>query len=68
MKRPGDEVVQLYERRADRKQLGGFGRVSLKPSETRTVETPFTTKEGSTLLVGGSSADERLKTTVKNAD
>ena len=65
-KRPGDEVVQLYEWRAGLKQLRGFQRVSLQPRETRTVEMPFTAKRGTTrIAVGGSSADERQQTTVR---
>jgi beta-glucosidase len=64
-KRAGDEVVQLYEHAADRKQLRGFQRVSLKPNETRTVEMPFKPETGSArLVVGGSSADARLETTI----
>jgi beta-glucosidase len=64
-KRAGDEVVQLYVHGADRKQLRGFQRVSLKPNETRTVEMPFKPETGSTrLVVGGSSADTRLETAI----
>jgi len=67
-KRAGDEVVQLYEKRADGKRLRGFQRVSVKPGETHTVEMPFTAGQQPThLVVGGSSADERLETLVKSA-
>ncbi len=66
--RAGDEVVQLYERRPDHKQLRGFQRVSLKPNETRTVVMPFQPgAEPTRVFVGGSSADERLETAVKLA-
>jgi len=64
-KRPGDEVVQLYERRAGLKRLREFERVSLKPHETRTVKLPLKAESGTQIVVGGSSADERLKLTVK---
>ena len=64
-KRPGDEVVQLYVRRAGLKRLREFERVSLKPHETRTVKLPLKAESGTQIVVGGSSADERLKLTVK---
>jgi beta-glucosidase len=64
-KRAGDEVVQLYARRAGLKQLRGFERVSLQPRQTRTVELPLKTEPGAEIVVGGSSADERLKIAVK---
>ena len=64
-KRPGDEVVQLYVRRAGLKQLRGFQRVSLKPHEKRTVEMPLKAEPGTRIAVGGSAADERLQMAVK---
>jgi len=65
--RAGDEVVELYTRRAGLKQLRGFQRVSLKPRETRTVEMRLTAEPGTQIVVGGSSADERQQTTVRVA-
>jgi len=64
-KRAGDDVVQLYERRAGLKHLRGFERVSLQPRQTRTVELPLKAEPGTRLVVGGSSADERLQLAVK---
>jgi beta-glucosidase len=64
-KRAGDEVVQLYVRRAGLKQLRGFQRVSLKPRETRTVEMPVKAEPGAHIVLGGSSVDERLQMAVK---
>ena len=64
-KRAGDEVVELYVRRAGLKQLRGFERVPLKPHETRTVEIPLKAEPGTQIVVGGSSADERLETAIK---
>ncbi|MGA2131359.1 MAG: glycoside hydrolase family 3 C-terminal domain-containing protein [Bryobacteraceae bacterium] len=64
-KRSGDEVVQLYERAGDGKQLRAFARVSLKPNETRPIKMPFTAGKASTrIVVGSSSADERLDSTI----
>ena len=85
-KRKGDEVVQLYVKhvnsKVDRpaKELKGFQRVTLKPSETRTVQIPvkaadlaYWNVEGHRwtvepdqvrLMVGGSSADVRLDKTI----
>lgn len=63
--RAGDEVVQLYERAADGKYLRGFQRVSLKPSETRTMQMPFTAKARTKIFTVGSSADERLKLAIR---
>jgi len=63
--RPGDEVVQLYVRRAELKQLRGFQRISLKPHEKLTVEMPLKKEPGTRIVVGGSSADERLQMAVK---
>jgi beta-glucosidase len=63
--RAGDEVVQLYVRRAGLKQLRGFQRVSLKPHEKRTVEMPVKAEPGTQLVVGGSSADETAHLSVK---
>jgi beta-glucosidase len=67
-KRAGDEVVQLYVRqvpRAGLKQLRGFARISLDPHQTRTVELPLKAEIGTRVVVGGSSADDRLQTQVK---
>jgi beta-glucosidase len=62
----GDEVVQLYAQRAGTKQLKGFQRVALKPGETRTVQMPLPQAEpGTQIVVGGSSADERLRMAVR---
>jgi beta-glucosidase len=64
-KRAGDEVVQLYARRAGIKQLRGFQRISLQPHETRSVEMPLQAGPGMDIVVGSSSADERLQMAVK---
>ena len=86
-RRAGDEVVQLYvayPRSAvarPRQQLRGFGRITLKPGETRTVtlKLPANTlaywdeaRQGWTvepgpvrLRVGAASADIRLERTVQ---
>jgi beta-glucosidase len=61
----GDEVVQLYRHRPGTKQLKGFQRISLKPGETRTVEMPLVAEPGTEIVVGGSSADERLEMAVR---
>jgi beta-glucosidase len=62
----GDEVVQVYAHRQGIKQLKGFQRISLKPHETRTVELPLAqTDPGTQIVVGGSSADQRLNMAVK---
>jgi beta-glucosidase len=61
----GDEVVQLYLHRSGTKQLKGFQRISLQPRETRTVEIPVVAEPGTQIVVGGSSADERLEMAVK---
>jgi beta-glucosidase len=67
-KRSGDEVVQLYVRRQGLKQLRGFERISLKPGETRTVEIPFKAGPGAErMVVGGSSADEKLEMAIAAA-
>ncbi|HXM41843.1 MAG TPA: glycoside hydrolase family 3 C-terminal domain-containing protein [Bryobacteraceae bacterium] len=63
--RPGDEVVQLYVRRAGVKQLRGFQRVSLQPREKRAVEIPLKAEPGTQIVAGGSSADERMKISAK---
>lgn len=63
-KRAGEEVVQLYVRRPE-KQLRGFQRVSLKAGEKRTVEMALQAQPGTRIVVGSSSADERLAATVR---
>jgi beta-glucosidase len=83
-KRAGDEVVQLYIQhltsKVERpnKELKGFQRVTLQPSQKKTVRIPFKTSslawwnkdhwevepETIRLVVGGSSADVRLQKTV----
>ncbi len=64
-KRAGDEVVQVYAERKGLKHLRGFERISLKPNETHTVEVAVQTEPGAEIVVGGSSADERLRAAVK---
>jgi beta-glucosidase len=67
-KRSGDEVVQLYVKRQGLKQLKGFERISLKPGETRTVEIAFNAGPGAgRMVVGGSSAGEKLETAIAAA-
>lgn len=63
--RPGDEVVQVYVRRAGLKQLRGFQRVSLKPHQKVAVKIPLQAEVGTQIVVGSSSADERLRMAVK---
>jgi beta-glucosidase len=63
--RAGDEVAQLYVRRDGLKKLQGFRRVSLAPHEKRTIEMPLKAAPGTQVIVGGSSADERLQAAVK---
>jgi beta-glucosidase len=82
----GDEVVQLYVKHLDSaverpiKELRGFERIALRPSETRTVKLPlkgadltywdagkqsFVVEPGKVgIMVGGSSADVRLETAI----
>ena len=64
-RRAGDEVAQLYVRRDGLKKLQGFRRVSLEPNQTRTIEMPLAAAPGAHVIVGGSSADERLQLAVK---
>jgi len=64
-KRAGDEVVQLYVRQPDVQRLRGFERIALAPGATRTVRMPLKARPGARLIVGGSSADERLQMTVQ---
>ena len=64
-KRAGDEVVQVYVRREGLKQLRGFERLALQPHETRAVEMKVKAEPGTSIVVGGSSADERLQAVVK---
>jgi beta-glucosidase len=61
----GDEVVQVYAERRGLKHLRGFQRISLKPNETHTVEVAVQTEPGTQIVVGGSSADERLRAAAK---
>ena len=83
----GDEVVQLYvkhlksEVERPREALKGFQRVTIQPSETKTVEIPMKASdlaywnekldkfvvetEPVSLMVGDSSADIKLDTTVR---
>ncbi len=64
-KRAGDEVVQVYVRQAGVKQLKGFQRISLAPHETRTVRIALQAAPGTRIVIGGSSADERVQLAVK---
>lgn len=64
-KRAGSEVVQLYARREGLKRLRGFQRVSLKAHETRRVEMALQAEPGTHIVVGGSSADERVQMAVR---
>ena len=83
----GDEVVQLYVKHLKSKverpaeELKGFQRVTLKPSETKTVEIPLKAstlaywdeKQGQmkveaepvSVMVGDSSKDIKLTTEVR---
>jgi len=64
-KRPGDEVVQFYVKRAGLKHLQGFARVPLRPHEKRVVAMALKAEPGASIVVGGSSADERLQMTIR---
>ncbi len=84
--REGDEVVQLYIKHLGSKvlrpgkELKGFGRITLKPNETRTITLPLKAetlaywdtgskkfvveKDKVELMIGSSSADIRAQQTI----
>jgi beta-glucosidase len=84
--RPGDEVVQLYVKHIGSKverpitELKGFKRITLQPSETRSVTIPLSAqglaywdvnlrkfvveKDKIQLMIGSSSEDIRLQQTI----
>jgi beta-glucosidase len=86
-KRTGDEVVQLYVQHLGsaverpRKDLRGYGRITLGPGQTRTVSLPLRAsslaywnaeghrwvveEEPVRIQVGASSADIRLESTIR---
>jgi beta-glucosidase len=64
-KRAGDEVVQVYVRQGGVKQLKGFQRIQLTAHETQAVRIPLQAAPGTRIVIGGSSADERVQLAVK---
>jgi beta-glucosidase len=47
------------------KELRGFARITLQPDETKTVHFPFKEPGRVRIMVGSSSADVRLETTIE---